>query len=80
MQCDVCDDGAQERLVRAHCEAYGSLDIAILNAGIYERGLPLALHRTLLKARLLSRLGLPALQLARLGWHTWITNWRPGCR
>jgi NAD(P)-dependent dehydrogenase (short-subunit alcohol dehydrogenase family) len=41
-QCDVRDDSAQQAVFEAHHRRFGRLDIAILNAGIFEKGdLPL---------------------------------------
>ena len=36
--CDVCSQQQQQALFNSHMKAYGSLDIAILNAGIGEKG------------------------------------------
>lgn len=38
VQLDVCSPAAQEAAVAAHVKRHGSLDIAVLNAGIGERG------------------------------------------
>jgi NADP-dependent 3-hydroxy acid dehydrogenase YdfG len=35
---DVCDATAQERELARHIQTYGSLDVAVLNAGIAEQG------------------------------------------
>lgn len=37
-ECDVVDQASQERAFRDHASRYGSLDIAIINAGIMESG------------------------------------------
>jgi len=42
VQCDVTSDAAQEAAFAQHVEAHGGIDIAVLNAGIYERGEKLA--------------------------------------
>lgn len=36
--CDVCSQQQQRDLFESHMKAYGSLDVAILNAGIGEKG------------------------------------------
>lgn len=38
VQCDVTNDAAQETVFKNHIEKLGGVDIAILNAGVYERG------------------------------------------
>ena len=38
VQCDVADDAAQEALFAEHLRLHGGIDVAVLNAGIYERG------------------------------------------
>ncbi|KAK9812689.1 hypothetical protein WJX72_002127 [[Myrmecia] bisecta] len=35
---DVCDDAAQQAVFQSHMDAYGQLDIAVLNAGVSEMG------------------------------------------
>ena len=40
VQCDVQDDAAQRAAFSEHIQAWGPLDVAVLNAGIMERGLP----------------------------------------
>ena len=40
VQCDVQDDAAQRAAFSRHVQAWGSLDVAVLNAGIMEKGLP----------------------------------------
>ena len=37
-QCNVQDDAAQEAAFAAHLRAWGRLDVAVLNAGIFEKG------------------------------------------
>lgn len=37
-QCDVTNDSAQQAIFEDHCRRHGRLDIAILNAGIFEKG------------------------------------------
>ena len=37
-QCNVQDDSAQEAAFAAHLRAWGRLDMAVLNAGIFEKG------------------------------------------
>ena len=38
VQCDVADDAAQEALFAEHIRLHEGVDVAVLNAGIYERG------------------------------------------
>ena len=38
VQCDVCDMDAQRRAFDDHAARHGSLNIAVLNAGILEQG------------------------------------------
>ena len=38
VQCDVTNDAAQETVFKDHIEKHGGVDIAILNAGVYEQG------------------------------------------
>ena len=38
MQCDVCNDAQQSAVFDQHVKAFGSLDLAVLNAGIAELG------------------------------------------
>ena len=40
VQCDVQSDAAQEAAFKRHLAAWNCLDIAILNAGIFEKGVP----------------------------------------
>ena len=40
VQCDVQDDAAQRAAFSRHMQAWNSLDVAVLNAGIMEKGLP----------------------------------------
>ena len=40
VQCNVQDDAAQRAAFSRHIQAWGSLDVAVLNAGIMETGLP----------------------------------------
>lgn len=40
VQCNVQDDAGQTSAFERHIEAWGSLDVAILNAGIMEKGAP----------------------------------------
>ena len=40
VQCNVQDDAAQRAAFSRHMQAWGSLDVAVLNAGIMEKGLP----------------------------------------
>ena len=40
VQCNVQDDAAQQAAFSRHMHAWGSLDVAVLNAGIMEKGLP----------------------------------------
>ena len=37
-QCDVCNDAQQSAVFDQHVKAFGSLDLAVLNAGIAELG------------------------------------------
>ena len=37
-QCNVQADSAQEAAFAAHLRAWGRLDVAVLNAGIFEKG------------------------------------------
>ena len=41
MQCNVQDGAAQRAAFSRHMQAWGSLDVAVLNAGIMEKGLHL---------------------------------------
>ena len=38
VQCDVCNDAQQSAVFDQHVKAFGSLDLAVLNAGIAELG------------------------------------------
>ena len=38
VQCNVQSDAAQEMAFQRHLKAWGCLDVAILNAGIFEKG------------------------------------------
>lgn len=38
VQCNVQSDAAQEAALKCHLAAWGCLNIAILNAGIFEKG------------------------------------------
>ena len=39
VQCNVQDDAAQEAAFKRHLAAWGCLDVGILNAGIFEKGM-----------------------------------------
>lgn len=38
VQCNIQSDAAQETAFQRHLKAWGCLDVAILNAGIFEKG------------------------------------------
>lgn len=44
VECNVQSDAAQEAAFKRHLAAWNCLDIAILNAGIFEKGVSLVLH------------------------------------